>query len=203
MDYWRQFATNEQQRYADRDTKDKQTENTNRIDARLKNGASLEDIEKEFGIGPNGKTWESVTGMSKDEWKVKQTGYKQGSYKFQDTSAGRSEIVNKMLDSGKLSLSASDADNFDYLYGDGAYDAVQTFVETISPNNMGSERFGNSDFHQYTLSAFENEFNRIVDELYEIVPGLDYTTQVLEIVKKANPEMYEAATNLSSYKFAY
>lgn len=173
------------------------------IEARIANGDSLEDIAAAYKIDVNSdEEWKDITGMTKAQWQKFANDNKVGNYHFADTSAGRAGIVDKMLGSGSLKLGSGDQANFDYLYGDGAYDAVQTFIETISPNNMGSERFGDSDFHQYTLNAFENEFNRIVNELYEIAPGLDYTTQVLEIVKKANPEMYEAATNLSKYKFA-
>ena len=107
-----------------------QTANTNEIDAMLKNGASLEDIEKKFGIGADGETWESVTGMSKAEWQAKQTGYKQGSYKFPDTVAGRSEIVQKL---GQLGyLSENDMANFDDLFGEGAYKTLQY----LAPNGI-------------------------------------------------------------------
>jgi hypothetical protein len=174
---WEKWLNDYNQAENDKTTKESQTKNTNRIDAMLKNGASLEDIEKEFGIGPDGETWESVTGMSRDEWQTKQTGYRQGSYKFQDTSAGRSEIVDKLIDSG-LSLNATDADNFDYIWGDGAYNAIQTMADSIKRLRPG-ERDANDTFdYQY-------------ENIKKLFPGISDDT-ILSILEAANPKAFDA-----------
>lgn len=170
-DYWRQFATDEQQGYADQDTKDTQTANTNEIEAMLKNGASLEEIEEKFGIkdGDGGKTWKDVTGMSKAEWQAKQTGYKHGSYKFQDTVAGRAEIVDKMLESG-LSLNSTDASNFDYLFGDGAYETVVDGVEKFE-HDLGMMLINWNDA-QNDPDFFSEYIDNWEKEIMTAIPGI-------------------------------
>lgn len=183
-DYWRQYAADKQQGYADQDTKDTQTANTNRIDAMLKNGASIEDIEKEFGIGPDGETWESVTGMSKDEWQAKQTGYKQGSYKFQDTVAGRSEIVNKFAESGNLS--AADQDNFDYLYGDGAYETLTNSVNKFG-NDLGYTLMQWKD-GGYDPDFLDNYIDDWERRMMSDIPGISQT-QLDDIIESQFPDL--------------
>ena len=190
------------------DTKEAQENAVDDIEARIANGESLEDIAKDYKIveddDPNtvDRTWEEVTGMSKAEWQQRYNDNKTSKYHFADTNEGRANIVSKMLSSGTLKLSAGDQANFDYLYGDGSYDAVQDFISNITPDGAGSERFANNkNFHTHTQSAFEGMYNRVVNALMVAVPGLDYL-QVLDMVEKANPEMYKAATNLDTYPFA-
>lgn len=227
-DYWRQFATDKQQGYADQDTKDTQAANTNQIDAMLKNGASLEDVAKKYLIGDeyrhavdaignaiasygfenvqpsneaeeyilqrvrsgesiqsleemvNGEnTWESVTGMSKDEWKVKQTGYRQGSYKFPNTSAGRSDIMDILIESDNLTLSPTDADNFDYLYGDGAYDAIQKFSDNILSIQYGHDPEDDEDKYFTAYSWAKKVSPYLSDDIFD------------RIVQTINPELWD------------
>ena len=191
------------------DTKEAQENAADDIKARIANGESLEDIEADYGIGATtadgdgeAATWESVTGMSKAEWQQIYNDNEIKNYHFPDTDEGRTNIVSKMLNSGTLKLSTGDQANFDYLYGNGAYDAVQDFISSITPNGMDGYVFGKSkNFHNHTQSAFEGAYNRYVDTLMEAVPSLDYL-QVLEIIEKANPEMHKAVTNLDTYPFA-
>ena len=172
----------------------------NDINARIANGESLDDIAKAYNITDDAG-WMAATGMSKAEWQQRYNDNKTSKYHFADTNEGRANIVSKMLSSGTLKLSAGDQANFDYLYDDGSYNAVQDFISNITPDGAGSERFANNkNFHTYTQSAFEEMYNRVVNALMVAVPGLDYP-QVLNMVEKANPEMYKAATNLDTYPF--
>ena len=177
---WKKWLDDYNQSETDKQTKDTQTANTNEIDAMLKNGASLEEIEEKFGIkdGDGGKTWKDVTGMSKAEWQAKQTGYRQGSYKFQDTSAGRSEIVAKLVESG-LHLNTTDASNFDYLFGDGAYDAVRKFTEQLNSIH----------FEDDNVDRSIDEYFDLYDKIKSQAPQLEDV--IITIMNKKFPKVVE------------
>ena len=175
-DYWRQFATDKQQGYADQDIKDTQAANTNQIDAMLKNGASLEDIEAEFGIGADGETWESVTGMSGAEWQAKQTGYRQGNFTYPNDEKGATAIMSALMNSASTQLSAKDQANFDYIFGDGAYDAVQktlNYARNIRADDQGLFR----------------DFDALYDDLTNRFPFFT-NDQIMGLLYAANPEAY-------------
>ena len=148
------------------------------IEARIANGDSLEDIAAAYKIDVNSdEAWKSITGMTKAQWQDIANDNKVGNYRFKDTSEGRSEIVNKLIDSG-LSLNATDADNFDYIWGDGAYNAIQTMADSIKRVNPG-DRDANDTFD----SQYEN--------IKKLFPGISDDT-IFSILEAANPRAFDA-----------
>lgn len=206
-DYWQQYWRDAQQGYADADTKEAQENAVDDIEARIANGDNLDTIAKDYGIGDDGnsetvdKTWEEVTGMSKAEWQQRYNDNQTKNYTYQNTPTGRNDIISTLTNSASLSLSDKDQKNFDYIYGDGAYDEVQKFIADISPDNTGSDSFKNAEnFYDTPKDVFVEQFNKLFDKLISAVPGIS-EIQVFELIEKANPEMYNAATNLDTYAF--
>lgn len=160
----------------------------NDIEARIANGESLEDIKKAYGIvdefdenddpqGKNGFTWEEVTGKSLAEWTKKFN----DNYSYQDTEAGRAEIVKSLVGSHGMALGTKDQSNFNHLFGNDAYKTVQTYitdVAEINPQNMTAEEFS---------EAMYNLANSLPTKMTE--------DDIDEIIKKANPEAYKAITD--------
>ena len=105
------------------------------------------DWDRDGKVGDEDTDGESVTakqffsksGGSEESWKAWLDDYKVGNYHFKDTSEGRSEIVNKLLESGSFTLGSGDKDNFDYLFGDGAYDAIKEFEFQIGDIQYGHD----------------------------------------------------------------
>lgn len=164
----------------------------NDIEARIAIGESLEDIKKAYGIvdefdenddpqGKNGYTWEEVTGKSLAEWTKKFNDNTEKNYSYQDTEIGRMDIVKSLVGSHSMALDTKDQSNFNQLFGNGAYDKVQTYitdVADINPQNMTAE-----------------EFSEAMDNLANSLPTKMTEDEIDEIIKKANPEAYKAITN--------
>lgn len=176
------------------------------INARIANGESLEDIANDYGIGDDGdpetvdKTWKEVTGISEAEWQQIYNENEVGGYTYPKTAEGANNIVASLTNSASLSLSDKDQKNFDYIYGDGAYDAVQKFIFDITPDNTRADSFKNSkNFHNMSREVFDAQFDSLCNELADKVPGIS-VEQVIDIVEKANPEIFKAATD-ADYPF--
>ena len=165
------------------------------IEARIANGESLDEIKKAYNIDGTSRTWESVTGMSEAEWQQRFNDNQMKNYTYPNTNAGRADIVDALVDSASFSLSDKDQKNFDYIYGDGAYDAVQLFVRNISPSpstgTPNSEGFGDPD--RMSQGVFEEQFNYLFDNLAREVPILT-EDQIFALIQKANPKVFTAAT---------
>lgn len=187
-DYWRQFAEDEGRTAAASD-----------IEARIANGESLDDIATSLGISEEpadgdseSLTWQDVTGISEAEWKAFANDNAVKNYTYSNDEKGAAAIVSALINSASTQLSAKDQKNFDYIYGDGAYDAVQQFISNMSPDdpNIGFEVTPGMN-----PALFEQHYNDLVDRLTSKVPGLNYEEQILDIVEKVNPNAYKAATN--------
>lgn len=117
--------------------------------------------------------WKNIHDKYKEDAKVK-------GYTYQKTAEGAAGIFNKLADSASLSLSENDQDNFDYIYGDGTYDAVQDVITAIKDL-------------QPTDSGLDTQFDSSFEGLSSIIPGLT-VDQLCSILLRANPEAYNAWT---------
>ena len=194
------------------DTKEAQDSAVDDINARIANGESLEDIAADYGIGAttadgNGEaaTWESVTGMSKAEWQQIYNDNKIGNYTYQKNAEGRTNIVNALVDSATMRLSDKDIENFDYIYGEGAYDIVQDFADTLDEAlNQAylTWLYGNQTASGRDNDIFNKTLTSLMEELSAVVPGLK-REQIVQIVEKKAPAFMdlvddpESAANLT------
>lgn len=119
-------------------------------------------------------------------------------YRYPATAQGAENIVNALTYSASMTLSEKDQKNFDYIYGEGAYDAVQAFVKCMSPDDRD---IGFDVYQSMNPALFETHYNKLVDKLSSSVPGLSYN-QILDIVEKANPNAYKAATDKTWLRFS-
>jgi hypothetical protein len=176
----------------DAEAQETMAENVRDIEARIANGESLEDIKKAYGIvdefdenddpqGKNGFTWEEVTGKSLAEWTKKFNDNTAKNYSYQDTEAGRAEIVGKLIDSGTLSLSAKDQSNFDYIFGTGAYTEVKRLID-----NIGAVQLDGAD-------TINTQTNAYIDDEVEAIANRFPTfssEQIYALLEKANPDVF-------------
>ena len=159
------------------------------IEARIANGESLEDIAEAYGI-ENDAGWKAATGMTKAQWQAFSNDNEVKGYKYANTTDGANAIVNSLTKSATLSLSEKDQKNFDYIYGDGAYEAVQQFITNMELGD-GNTGFGHPD--QMSQRLFEQRFNYLFDSLASKVPGLT-SDQIFALIEKVNPAAFTAAT---------
>lgn len=173
-----------------------QTDAYDEIYARIANGETLEQIEESYKQGGKDVDWKGLTGKSGAEWQQIYNENEVSGYTYPKTAEGASSIVSNLTNSASLSLSDNDQKNFDYIYGDGAYDAVQKFIFDITPDNTRADSFKNSkNFHNMSREVFDAQFDSLCNELADKVPGIS-VEQVIDIVEKANPEIFKAATDI-------
>jgi hypothetical protein len=152
----------------------------NDIEARIANGDSLEDIAAAYGIGADDKTWESVTGMSKAEWTKKFNDNTTSSYTYQNTNAGRTEIVDTLVNNRDFKLSSKDQNNFNHLFGEGAYDAVQDFISGVAMINGANDQDKERAWDEYQSYETElSDFGFTIDQIESILEAI-------------NPDLYNA-----------
>lgn len=152
----------------------------NDIKARIANGESLEDIASDYDI-TNDAGWKAVTGMSKAEWTKEFNDNTAKNYSYQDTEAGRAEIVGKLIDSGTLSLPAKDQSNFDYIFGTGAYAEVKRLID-----NIGMVQLNGAD-------TIDTQTNAYIDDEVEAIANRFPTfssEQIYALLEKANPDVF-------------
>lgn len=159
------------------DTKEAQENAVDDIEARIDNGESLEEIAKDYNIKTGGKTWEEVTGMSAAEWQQRFN----ENYDYANTNAGRAEIIDTFVDSASFSLSERDQKNFDHLFGNGAYEKVQTYIKDLA------------EIDPRTMTA--DAFSDAMASLEASLPTRMTTEQIDEFIKKANPEAWKAVSD--------
>ncbi len=191
-DYWKQFYQDAQAGY----DKEEQLSVSSDISARIANGESLEDIAAYFGIGDspagtkgNGTTWEDLTGYSEAEWQQVYNNNEIKGYKYSNDADGATDIVDALTNSATTSLTEKDQKNFDYIFGEGAYDAVQRFILRMSPE--GREGFTVSK--NMDPAIFKDHYSSLVERLANSVPGLT-SDQIFKLIEKINPNAFAAAT---------
>jgi hypothetical protein len=175
-DYWKQYAEDEAAGRADSDTQASQTSAANDITARIANGENLEDIAKEYQIGVDGKTWKSVTGKSQAQWQNVVNDNSIKNYTYSNDEKGATAIMSALMNSASTQLSAKDQANFDYIYGDGAYETVQrtlNYARNIRADDQGLFR----------------DFDALYDDLTNRFP-LFTNKQIMDLLYAANPEAY-------------
>jgi hypothetical protein len=109
--------------------------------------------------------WKNIHDKYQEDAKVK-------GYTYQKTAEGATGIVNKLADSSSLSLSETDQDNFDFIFGEGAYIKVSGIIEHVADGR-----------------AEVKDINEAWDDLEEAAPGLT-SDQILTILESANPQLF-------------
>lgn len=187
-DYWKQYATDKAtereekaSEAAEAAAQASQTSAANDITARIANGESLDDIANEYQIGVDGKTWESVTGKSQAQWQKVVNDNSIKNYTYSNDEKGATAIMNTLTNSASFSLSEKDQKNFDYIFGDGAYNTlkgIQRGAEQLSADDPQAS----SDMDLWYEDIYER-FPRFTDE------------QIMAVLYKANPEVFEVWAN--------
>jgi hypothetical protein len=128
-----------------------------------------DDKNKLFdGSSQDENYWKNIYDTYREDAKIK-------GYTYQKTAEGAAGIVNKLVDSTSFSLSENDRDNFDYIYGEGAYDAVQNVIGNIQ---------------SFQVSPGEEEkLEEQMDALANAIPGIT-TDQIIAIAEKAHPSLF-------------
>lgn len=187
QEYWESIYNTAQNGYAEEDKTEAQDSAVDDINARIANGESLEYIAKDYKIveddDPNtvDRTWEEVTGMSKAEWQQRYNDNEVSNFEYPKSESGRTEIVKTLVASRDMNLSDKDIKNFDYLFGENAYDNVTTYIQKLAE----------IDPHTMTEAVFSDK----MAELEESLPTKMNTDQIDEIIKKVNPEAWKAISD--------
>lgn len=108
-------------------------------------------------------------------------------YTYARTEEGAENIINALINSASMTLNNKDAENFDYIFGDGAYDAIQGFVGGL-PRGLNDtvlmwQRTKNN-------GVFEQYLNKWMDDVSAAVPGLT-KNQLLAIVEAKVPDLLD------------
>ena len=106
-------------------------------------------------------------------------------YIYPKTAAGKEGIVNELLRSPGLSLGKEGQRNFDYLYGDGAYESVQSALGNLDGYYSRATLSPNPD-----ADTFKKHLEMWIEETSKAVPGLT-STQLIEMVENRCPEFLE------------
>jgi hypothetical protein len=85
---------------------------------------------------------------------------------------GAKNIVNTLANSASASLSDKDQENFDAIYGSGAYNELQGYLSNIK--SVGSE----------------NDFDSAVDDIKNAFPSFTID-QIMAMLQNANPKGFE------------
>ena len=112
-----------------------------------------------------------------DYWQQKYNDSKVESYTYQNTPTGRNDIISTLTNSASLSLSDKDQKNFDYLFGDGAYEAI---------TNAASKARNISTLYQDAARDFDVLYEDLIHEFPTFT-----TDQIMGVLYMANPEAYE------------
>ena len=147
------------------------------INARIANGESLEEIAEAYKIDETKNTWESVTGMSQAEWQQIYNDNKIGSYIYQGEK-GAAAIASRAIFGY---LDPNEQENFDYLYGPGAYNTVQSAKTVIGNLPVYDEQSLNDP---QTTDKLDNAIASLM------MIGFD-DTQIANLIKAANPTLEE------------
>ena len=172
-DFWKQYWTDAQSEYKE----DKKTMSAADIEARIANGESLDDIATEYGIPEDGKTWEDVTGMSEAEWRQMYNDNQTKNYTYQGEK-GAAAMASRAIFGD---LDPNEQENFDYLYGPGAYNTVQSAKTVIGNLQVYDEQ--SLDDPQTT-----DELDNAIASLMMI--GFN-DTQIANLIKAVNPTLEE------------
>jgi hypothetical protein len=151
------------------------------IYARIANGETLKDIADSYEQSVEDMDWKGLTGISEAEWQQMYNDNEVSNFEYPKSESGRTEIVKRLAASRDMSLSDKDIKNFDYLFGENAYNNVTTYIDKlaeIDPQNMTAE-----------------EFSEAMDNLENSLPTKMIEDEIDEIIKKANPEAYKAITD--------
>lgn len=181
----------------DAEAQETMAENVRDIEARIANGESLEDIKEAYGIGDDGdpstvdKTWKEVTGMSEAEWTKKFNDNTAKNYSYQDTPTGRNDIISTLANSASLSLSDKDQKNFDHLFGNGSYDAVQEVMEAaknIKPPEVRYDEIQGEYRAVFYDQQTDTQIDNLIDQLTKTMNNVT-TDQIYAIFNSINPDI--------------
>ncbi len=173
-DYWKGIYNDAQEKYNSKTL----SENADDIEARIANGESLEAIAKQYGITDD-EGWKELTGMTKAQWQKISSDNEVDGYTYKNNTEGISAIVNKLIGSHDWKLSEKDKNNFDYIFGDGAYDKIQKL--------MSEDRY----FERLTDKSTREEVTSEVIRWAEQFPLGFPEDQIWDILEEAHPEYFK------------
>ena len=150
-----------------------------------------------------GKTFEDIYGGSsygEDYWKAyaadAQKTHKIAGYKYQNTAEGAAGIVTALTKGANFSLNEEDQENFDYIYGEGAYETTKNAIDTAQKQirNINIPNKG----ERYEQGGFLNDVESAFYHLAEQAPWLN-EEQIFMLLEKMNPKAMQIYANAEDY----
>lgn len=112
--------------------------------------------------------------MSKAEWTKKFNDNTTKNYTYPNTNAGRTDIVDTLVSNRDFKLSSKDQNNFNHLFGEGAYDAVQDFISGVAMINGANEPDKERAWDEYQSYETElSDFGFTIDQIESILGAIN------------------------------
>ena len=145
----------------------------------------------EFFEGSNYGTdyWKSVADDAQKTHKI-------AGYKYQNTAEGAAGIVTALTKGANFSLNEEDQENFDYIYGEGAYETTKNAIDTAQKQirNINIPNKG----ERYEQGGFLNDVESAFYHLAEQAPWLN-EEQIFMLLEKMNPKAMQIYANAEDY----
>jgi hypothetical protein len=133
-----------------------------------------EDYADEFfaGSSQGENYWKNIHDKHKEDSKIK-------GYVYKDNAEGAANIANALINSASLSLSKKDQDNFDYIYGEGAYEGIQSMIKEIPP------------LDRYSPEQFLTEMEQWIEKFSQVSAKIT-DSFIIDVLERVSPDKADA-----------
>ena len=155
-----------------------------------------DDSDGEVDADGNPITFEDLYGGSshgEEYWKA----YTEGSARDRKNTRIANEkksgaLLNSLVNSVGNTLDKYDQAAFDEVYGDGAYEAIQTFIRKVSDDPYDEAAFG--EIIEWDPDVAEQHIYDLIDRISEQIPGIS-SDAIFAIIEKNNPDLFKLLTS--------
>ena len=116
--------------------------------------------------------WKNIHDKYKEDAKIK-------GYVYKDNAEGAANIANALINSASLSLSKKDQDNFDYIYGEGAYEGIQSMIKEIPP------------LDRYSPEQFLTEMEQWIEKFSQVSAKIT-DSFIIDVLERVSPDKADA-----------